>query len=171
MTTIEGNADPEVRAGTHPHFTPDEFHGRVERLRARLRTAGVDLGLFDEIEAMTWLSGYGNSENRWRCVGVPVEGEPFFLIRALDAGPCRQRSWIADVPSFRDWDDPMDRLAALLAARGLGAARIGLDFGSYGMPVGRFERLKAALPKARFMDLGPVVSELRLVKSPAEIAL
>jgi Xaa-Pro dipeptidase len=136
-----------------------------------LRQAGVDLGLFDEIEAMTWLSGYGNSENRWRCVGVPVEGEPFFLIRALDAGPCRQRSWITDVPSFRDWEDPMHRLAAVLAARGLGAARIGLDFGSYGMPVGRFERLEAALPEARFMDLGPVVSELRLVKSPAEIAL
>jgi Xaa-Pro dipeptidase len=127
--------------------------------------------LFDEIEAMTWLAGYGNSENRWRCVGVPTEGEPFFLIRALDAGPCRQRSWIADVPTFRDWEDPFPVLARSLADRRLDGARIALDFGSYGMPLARFERLKAALPRASFVDLGPIVWELRLIKSPAEIAL
>ena len=157
--------------GTHPHFQPAEFGQRIEKLRAALRRAKVDVALFDEIEAMTWLAGYGNSENRWRCVGVPVEAEPFFLIRALDAGPCRRRSWIADVPTFKDWEDPMPVLVRTLAARGLDKARIGLDFGSYCMPLARFERLKAALPQAQFVDLGPVVWELRLIKSPAEISL
>ena len=102
-------------AGRHPHFDAAEFGGRVARLKSRLRHGGVDLALFDEIEAMTWLSGFGNSENRWRCVGIPLEGEPFFLIRALDASPCRQRTWIADVPTFRDWEDPLPVLAAALA--------------------------------------------------------
>jgi Xaa-Pro aminopeptidase len=152
-------------------FGPEEFVARIERLRAHLRRADVAVGLFDEIEAMTWLSGYGNSENRWRCVGVPIEAEPFFLIRALDAGPCRNRTWIADVPTFRDWEDPIEALRATLASRGLAEARIGLDFNSYGMPLRRFERLKAALPRAQFVDLGPIVWELRLKKSPAEIAL
>jgi Xaa-Pro aminopeptidase len=157
--------------GGHPHFQPAEFATRIERLRAVLRRAKVDVALFDEIEAMTWLAGYGNSENRWRCVGVPVEADPFFLIRALDAGPCRRRSWISDVPTFRDWEDPFPVLARTLAARGLDRARIGLDFGSYCMPLARFERLKAALPHAQFVDLGPVVWELRLIKSTAEIDL
>ena len=158
-------------AGRHPHFDAAEFDGRVARLKARLRDAGVDIALFDEIEAMTWLSGFGNSENRWRCVGIPLEGEPFFLIRALDASPCRQRTWIADVPTFRDWEDPLPVLAAALAKRGLQRARIGLDFGSYCMPVARFERLRAALPGAQFVDVGNVVWELRLAKSPAEVDL
>lgn len=157
--------------GAHPCFTAEEFAGRVARLRERMRATGVQVALLDEIEAMTWLSGYGNSENRWRCVGIPLEGEPFFLIRALDASPCRDRSWIADVPTFRDWEDPMPVLAAALARRGLDRAAIGLDFNSYCMPLARFARLQAALPGARFVDLGPVVWELRLTKSPAELSL
>jgi Xaa-Pro dipeptidase len=160
-----------MQAGRPPHFDAAEFSGRIARLRARMHGTGVDVALFDEIEAMTWLSGFGNSENRWRCVGVPLEGEPFFLIRALDASPCRQRTWITDVPTFRDWEDPMPVLALALAKRGLQGARIGLDFGSYCMPVARFSRLREAFPDAQFVDLGNVIWELRLTKSPAEIAL
>lgn len=152
-------------------FGADEYAGRLARLRQRLTAADVDVGLFDEIEAMTWLSGYGNSENRWRCVGVPLAGEPFFVIRALDATPCRQRTWIQDVQSFADWDDPFPLLARVLAGRGLSRARVGLNFQSYGLSLARFERMKQALPQCTFVDLGPLVWELRLYKSPAEIEL
>ena len=151
----------------HPYFSPAEFAARLERLRGRLRALGVEVALFDEIEAMNWISGYGNSENRWRCVVVPVEKEPFFLIRALDAGPCRRRNWITDVPQYRDWEDPFPVLAERFADRGLIRARVGLDFNSYGMPLARFARLKAALPEVDFVDIGPLVWELRLVKSGA----
>lgn len=166
-----GPSDVSSEPGRHPWFTRDEYAARVDRLQARMRDAEVDIALFDEIEAMTWLSGFGNTENRWRCVGIPLAGEAFFLIRALDATPCRQRTWIADVPTFRDWEDPFALLADALRQRGLSAARIGLDFGSYGMPLARFAKLQAALPAAKFVDLGNVVWELRLVKSEAEIAL
>lgn len=154
-----------------PPFTSDEFAARIGRLRTKLADAGVAVGLFDEIEAMTWLAGFGNSENRWRCLGVPLHGEPFFLIRALDAGPCRQRVWFDDVIAFRDWEEPMPVLAAALAERGLADAVIGLDLGSYSMTAGRYAALRAALPQARIVDLGAAVSELRLIKSPAELAL
>ena len=116
-----------MQPGKHPWFVRGEFDVRIVRLRQRMTKAGVDVALFDEIEAMTWLSGYGNSENRWRCVGIPLEGEPFFLIRALDATPCRQRSWITDVPTFRDWEDPLPVLVEALSKRGLQRARIGVD--------------------------------------------
>src|SRR5438067_298217 len=166
-----GPSDVSSIPGRHPWFAPEEFAARIERLRARMQTANVALALFDEIEAMTWLSGFGNTENRWRCVGIPLEGDAFFLIRALDATPCRQRSWITDVPTFRDWEDPLALLASVLKARGLDAARIGLDFGSYSMPLSRFAKLKSALPNAEFVDIGPVVWELRLIKSTAEVDL
>lgn len=160
-------------AGQHPHFDAAEFAGRIARLRAKLVEAKVDAALFDEIEAMAWLSGYGNSENRWRCVVIPTDPAraPFFLIRALDAGPCRRRSWIEDVPDYRDWEDPFALLASKLAERGLARGRIGLDFNSYGMPIGRFEKMKRALPDVQWVDLGPLVWELRLIKSAAEIGL
>lgn len=157
--------------GAHPYFTAAEFAARLARLKARLRAAGVEVALFDEIEAMTWISGFGSSANRWRCVGIPLEAEPFFLIRALDASVCRERSWIPDVPTFRDWEDPVPVLAEALRARGLGGATIGLDFESYGTSIALMGAMQAALPEARFVDIGPVVAELRLIKSPAEITL
>jgi Xaa-Pro aminopeptidase len=157
--------------GSHPHFTPEEFHGRVARLHERLRMAKVDVALFEELESMAWLTGYGNSENRWRCVSIPLEGEPFFVIRALDAGPCRAHIWFDDVITFKDWEDPVKALADALGARGLAKARIGVNLGSYCLPPKRFEAIKAALPGASFVDLGALVDELRLLKSPAEIGL
>ena len=165
------HASAPPRRLAHPPFAAAEFAARVERLRAPLGARGIDVALFDEIEAMTWLSGYGNSENRWRCVVIPVAGDPFFLIRALDAGPCRERTWIEEVVQYRDWDDPMPLLADLLQSRGLARARIGLDFGSYCMPAARLERLRTALPAAELVDVGALVTELRLIKSAAEIAL
>ncbi|MEO8278769.1 MAG: Xaa-Pro peptidase family protein [Ideonella sp.] len=152
-------------------FDAVEFDARVEQLRRSMRAAGVEVALFDEIESMTWLAGYGNSENRWRCVGIPLNAEPFFLIRALDAGACRERTWIDDIHVFRDWEDPLPVLAVALAQRGLESARIGLDFGSYGMSVERFHRLGKTLPAACLVDLGDIVWQLRLRKSPAELEL
>jgi Xaa-Pro dipeptidase len=131
----------------------------------------VDLALFDEMEAIFWLSGYANSENRWRACLVPAEGEAFCVIRALDAAPLRERTWLSDIVTFRDWDDPVAVVAEAIAARGFAGATIGLDHYSYGMPLARFARLQAALPRARFVDIGRAAWELRLVKSPAEIAL
>ena len=157
--------------GSHPHFTPDEFANRLARLRDHMHRAEVDVALFDEIEAMAWLTGYGNSENRWRCVVIPLEGEPFFLIRALDATPCRQHNWIEEIRTFRDWEDPLPVLRDALAERGLTRCRIGVDYNSYCMPVARFARMQVVLPNARFVDLGNLVWRLRLIKSPAEIAL
>ena len=157
--------------GTHPHFAASEFVARMAKIRSALAEKGVAVGLFDEIEGMAWLTGYGNSENRWRCVGLPVEGEPFWLIRALDAGPCRERSAVADVASYLDWEDPASALATILAGRDLTSGVIGVEYGSPSMTAGRLEGLKRALPQARFVDLGPLVSEARLIKSPAEIGL
>ncbi len=155
----------------HPVFDQAEFDARLLRVRAALRGAGVAAGLFDEIEAMAWIGGYGSSLNRWRCLVVPVEGEPFILIRALDANVCRGQSWVREVLTYQDWDDPVPALARALAARGLAAAPIGLDGNSYAMSVARHAALRAALPEARLVDVGPLANELRLLKSPAEIAL
>ena len=152
-------------------FERAEYAERLARLRAAMTAARVDYALFDEIEAMSWLSGYGNSENRWRCVFVPLQGEPFFLIRALDAEPCRQRTWIERIAVFRDWEDPTLALAEEVRAQSFPPGRVGLDFGSYGTSLRRFEQLRAALPGWDFADVGAIVAELRLIKSPAEIAL
>ena len=63
-------------------------------------------------------------------------------------GRAGERTWIDEVVTFRDWDDPMPVLAGLLQSRGLERARIGLDFGSYCMPAARLEHCAPPLPQA-----------------------
>jgi Xaa-Pro aminopeptidase len=152
-------------------FSHDEMQQRVAKLQARMAERGIGLALFDEMEALFWLSGYANSENRWRACLVPAKGEPFFVIRALDASALRDRTWLTDITTFRDWDDPVGAVADAIAVRGFGDATIGIDHYSYGMPLARYARLTAALPRARFVDIGRAAWELRLIKSAAEIAM
>jgi hypothetical protein len=45
-------------------FTRAEMAARVARLQARMMEQGIGLSLFDEMEALFWLSGYANSQNR-----------------------------------------------------------------------------------------------------------
>ncbi len=157
--------------GAHPFFAAAEFTNRMARTRAAVAASGAAAAIFDEYEAMAWLTGYGNSENRWRCLVLPVAGEPFMLIRALDAEPCRQRGVVGDIVTFVDWEPPGAALAEALCARGLGEAVLGLDLASPSMTARRFAEVQAALPRARLIDLGRLANELRLLKSPAEVAL
>lgn len=58
-------------------------------------------------------------------------------------------------------------LSAALATRGLGQARLGVEFDF--LPVGDMTALQAALPKAAFVDGADVIRRCRMIKSPREI--
>ncbi|MCW2309382.1 M24 family metallopeptidase [Rhodobium gokarnense] len=152
-------------------FPEATYRQRHAAVQAELAQRGVDLAIYDEIEAVQWLTGFGGAMNIYRCCVLPVSGDPFFVIRALDAAPFRQVSWIDDVATFCDWEDPIAVIVAAIEARGIRAARIGLDKKSYALPVGFMERLLGLLPDADFVDVGDVVTSRRMIKSEAELAL
>ena len=86
-------------------------------------------------------------------------------------GRAGRRSWIADVPHLPRLGGPVSGARPQRCRRrGLGRARIGLDFGSYCMPLGAVRAAEGGAAAGEFVDLGPVVWELRLIKSRAEIA-
>ncbi len=149
----------------------DAFAARLARLRAVLRDADCPVMLADHAELLAWATGYTVSETRYRAAILPAEGDPCFVLRALDEGPCRDGIWFDDVAAYDDEADPHAAVAAALTARGFGAARIGVDANSYGFTAATATRLQALLPEARFVDLGPVSDSLRWVKFADELAL
>ena len=66
-------------------------------------------------------------------------------------------------------DDPMLVLAGQLSGLGLAKARIGIEM-DY-LPAGDMERLRKALPDARFERCEQIFARLRQIKTPEEIAL
>lgn len=149
-------------------FSLREFQDRLDRVRALMRARGIELLVVDDVEAMAWISGYGVSDTLWRALAVPDRAEPFMLVRSLDLAPARERSWLADIVGFRDWDDPLEAFVAELRHRGLLHKRMGLDYGSHSMSAHRFFRLKALLGRGPD-DFGPGIWQLRWTKSPAEL--
>lgn len=152
-------------------FERAEFEARAERARAEMRSAGVDVLLAASAEFIGWLSGYTISETMFRPCFLPLSGEAWFVIRELDAEPCRQTVWFETVEAYDDGDDPVAVTARSLLAHGFGAARIGYDSASYSMPADVLARLQAALPEAAFIAMPKIGDALRWVKSPAEIAV
>jgi Xaa-Pro aminopeptidase len=71
-------------------------------------------------------------------------------------------------PGFFDPAVILDVLTQTLDARGLLNARIGLDLDFISQ--GAFTRLQRAVPGVTFVDAGPLLRELRSVKTPQEIA-
>ena len=151
-------------------FTEAEFKARLADARKAMAEAEVDVAILDEIESMTWVSGFGISETLWRACIVPRTDEPFLIVRSLDIVPARERSWLPHIVGFKDWDDPVEILVDELKRRRLDQASIGVEFQSQSMSIARFQQLQSSLPGAHFKDLGGRLRALRTIKSEAEIA-
>jgi Xaa-Pro dipeptidase len=69
-------------------FSDGEFERRATLARQALAESRADALLVDHAELMSWLSGYTVSETMYRSLVLPLEGEPWFVLRELDAAPC-----------------------------------------------------------------------------------
>jgi Xaa-Pro dipeptidase len=152
-------------------FDKAEFKRRAAKAQVEMAALDVDVLVADNGELLAWLTGYTVSETMYRAAFLPREGEPWFVLRDLDAGPCREQIWFDDIVSFPDIASPHSVMAETLIARGFGGARIGVDTNSYGFCVHTANRLKELLPQAIFVPVPDVGYRLRRCKSKAEIAV
>lgn len=142
---------------------------RVARLQTEMDAAGCDVLLIDHAELLAWASGYTVSQTLWRAMIVPRRGDPVFVLRSIDAGPCRDGVWFEAVVPYDDHEDPHAVVARELVRLGLGRHAIGYDPTSYGFTVDTFERLRRLLPDARFVAMTGVSDRARQRKSAEEI--
>jgi Xaa-Pro dipeptidase len=151
-------------------FSRDEYAERLGAVRARMRERGIDVLVVDESEHLAYLAGWHASGTRYHACLVPLAGEPVMALRQLDEGPFRERSWLRDAVLFADTADPVRVVAETLEARGFGRGRIGVELDSHYLTVERYEALRTALSGATFVGFARVLRELRLRKSPQEVA-
>ncbi|MCO5089782.1 Xaa-Pro peptidase family protein [Bosea sp. (in: a-proteobacteria)] len=148
-----------------------EFHDRLSRLQSQLRQRNLAAAIIDDQEILSYITNYERTVSYYRACIVPAHGDPVMVLRALDLDPFHAASWVVDAIGYQDDEDPVDRIAEVVRRLETGSRRIGLDFGSHALTVATFHRLQAALAPAELHDLGPLLWENRLIKSPREIAL
>jgi len=153
-------------------FERDEYQTRLERVQAALKIHKLDGLIAFQPETVTWLTGFfTRGYSSFQLAVIPAEGEPVLVCRDVEEFYLDATSVFAGRAMWTDSDVPVT-VAADAIRKSLGArAKAGIEMSAWPLSVARFEQLQSSLPDYRFHDESALVRDMRLIKSPAEIAL
>ncbi|MGN9784492.1 M24 family metallopeptidase [Nonomuraea sp. ZG12] len=140
---------------------------RLAAVQEATAKAGLDALLLTPGPDLRYVSGYDAKPlERLTCLVVPATAEPYMMVPRLEL-PAAQASPASRLGlDFVAWDETDDPYR--IAARRLGeVARVGLADRMWAMSSLRF---RDALPGAEQVLAGSVLRELRMRKSPGEVA-
>ncbi|MEQ1616188.1 MAG: Xaa-Pro peptidase family protein [Hyphomicrobiaceae bacterium] len=157
------------------HFERSEFDSRIAAARSALRREDLAAVLLFAPESHYYLTGYDTSGFVFfQCMVLTADENPITLLtRRPDLEQARRTSIVEDVRIWydRQGDDPSSDLQSILAEKGLKGARVGVEMRTFGLTADKYELVRQRLAGwCDLVDASHVVRQLRLVKSPAEIA-
>ena len=162
-------------------FTRREFEQRVERACRLMTRDKLDGVLVTSETNVEYLSGF-TTQFAWNTPARPWyfllarNGHGMAVIPEIGLGNWQSTSWVDDIrtwPSPRPENEGLDLLAIAVGAMRRRFGTLGVELGAesrLGMPAGDFLRLRRMLRPVRMVDASPLMRELRLVKSQAEVA-
>jgi Xaa-Pro aminopeptidase len=154
-------------------FDLPTYHERVRRAQAHMRAQELDALIVTLPDSIHWLTGFDTIGYLWPQMLLidGSGGEPVLHTRTTEEPGVRETSWLRE-PVVYDIAraDPVEVLAQSIVQRGLAGASIGIDLHSFTFLPAHWDALKQLLPTARWSDTTDLIAELRLVKSPAELA-
>ncbi|MEM2691427.1 MAG: Xaa-Pro peptidase family protein, partial [Candidatus Bathyarchaeia archaeon] len=159
-------------------ISESEYKKRIETVRKVLQKRRLDALYLTNATSIFYLTGYSFiSTERPAALVVPLDGKITFMGPLLekDHVPLKTRL-IENVKTYLDYPGerhPIEHFAEFLKEMGLAKKRIGIDnkSGAAGMWGYKGPPITRRLPEAKFVDMADLVPKMRLVKSPAEVAL
>lgn len=152
------------------HFSPAEFARRRGRLLEMLAGRGLDGILLFRQESLYYLTGFDTfGYVFFQCLYLHGDGRMTLLTRSPDLRQARLTSVITDIRVWTDGAEanPADELRAIV--RENGGKRFGVEWESYGLTAANGRRVAVAFDDVQLEDASLLVSELRAVKSSAEL--
>ena len=159
-------------------FSREEYAARIAGTRRAMDERGLDLLVVSDPSNMAWLTGYdGWSFYVHQCVLLGLVGDPVWFGRAMDANGAKRTVFMAhdDIVGYADHyvqsteRHPMDRLSEVIAERGWGGSRIGVEMDNYYFSAAAYRSLESHLRDATLLDATGLVNWRRVVKSETEI--
>lgn len=156
-------------------FPVSEHKERLGRARAALRGAKLDACLMVAPENVYYFGGY----ETW--VGVnspqfliftPGDDEPTLILRNVDVPLAHETTWVTDIRSYHLHSDNVAlAVREILSEKGVSRGRIAVELQSYAFPHAMGRSFEKALDGLELADATELLGDLRLIKSPAEIAM
>ncbi len=160
------------------HFPLAEYHRRIALTRKAMAERGLDLIIVSDPSNMAWLTGYdGWSFYVHQGVLLGLEGEPIWWGRGMDAHGAKRTVFMGH-DNIVGYDDtyvqnpdkhPMEQLSGVIASRGWGRARIGVEMDNYWFSAAANQSLRTHLKDAAFADSTGLVNWQRIIKSDYEV--
>jgi Xaa-Pro dipeptidase len=156
-----------VPQGAESVFPKSEYEQRLEKLRGRMKEKGFDLLLLSGPENVFYLCGQQTpGYYTFQSLCVPVSGEPFHVLRALEAPNAKLNTFIADITGYADDENPAAVLAAAIKKRGWQGKRVAIDQSGWFLTINLYNRLVAEC--GPLLDCTGIVEPLRRTKSKLE---
>ena len=161
-------------------FETAEYHERISKTKIRMEEAGIEVLVVADPANMNYLTGYDGWSFYVPQVVVVAGGEqePVWIGRGMDANGARHTTFLKpeNIVGYPDHyvqspvRHPMNFVADEIKRRGWGGQTIGLEMDAYYFSARGYVELQKSLPEAKFEDANLLVSWVRIVKSPQEIA-
>lgn len=150
----------------------DSIHReRQFRLQAEMKERGIDLFIVTQNVDLYYMTGSMQTGYLF----VPAEGDAWLLVRrSVKRAEAESAFDVEPLGSMKTLQERLaERYPRLFADGGAGtdqppALVTATEFDV--LPVAVFQRLQAALPRAHWVDGSQIIRELRMIKSPDEVA-
>ncbi|WAJ27029.1 M24 family metallopeptidase [Antarcticirhabdus aurantiaca] len=142
-----------------------ERRERLARLREAMDAAGHAGLLLGSTESLRYFTGLVWHPSERFCGALVTRDRLTFVVPGFEGSRVDSLPHLSgDVALWQEDEEPAELVARLVGPAGV----LALD---EQIPLFQYHRFAQALGRDRLADAGPVVSALRMIKSPAEIAL
>jgi Xaa-Pro dipeptidase len=166
-------------------FSDEEFAQRQQRVRDVMSAQGLDACLIASPENIYYLTGLDHMGYfAYQLLILPLTGQPILVTRGMERAVVRDQVPDLHHIGYADGVAPplseertASRSAAVaatcdaIADAGLARAQLGIEQNMSFLPYATVRDIFAGLPDAHWHDASDLVNRIRIVQTPAEIAL
>ena len=153
-----------------PPISPAERRGRLAKARQLMQRNGIGSVIVESGSSLDYLTGVEwHRSERLTAAVIPAQGDPIIATPFFEMPSVKETLAIpAEIRTWNEDEDPLKLVADFLRERGVAGEPVGFEETDRYFII---DRLQQQLPAVKAVSAIPVVRALRLVKSPAELAL
>lgn len=155
-------------------FTAAEFAGRLASVRVALAAHDLDWLIAVHPASIHWLTGSdAKSYQEFQCLLVGARDEPLVVLtRRGEVHEFETDTLASEVHGFGggENENPIAAFAGMARHHGVLGKRVGLEVPAYYLHPHHYLGLRAVIGDTLVTEATDLIAELKLVKSPAEIA-
>jgi Xaa-Pro dipeptidase len=143
---------------------------RVAKARGLMQRSGIGAIIVESGSSLDYLTGVQwHRSERLTAAIIPASGDPIIVTPFFEKPSVSETLAIpAEIRTWNEDEEPLKLVADFLRERGVAAAPVGFEeTDRYFI----FDRLAQQLPGLKAVSANPVVRTLRMIKTPAELAL